>query len=68
MSPNKKHTTFTPAQPEQFTLAQLQSLFDFFERLSASKQVKWWALAAAIGAILDGLHVLWQAGRFLLGR
>ncbi len=50
------------------TAAEFQDLGNFFQKLNDSKTLKWWAIAAGIGAVLDGLHVLWLAFRYLAGR
>jgi len=59
---------FAPPENPQLTLAQLQTIFDFFEKLRGSRRLKWWVIAAGLGAILDGLHVVWLAFSWLVGR
>ena len=69
MSPRKKSPSqYEPAEPSQFTIAELQDLQNLFQRIGGSRAVKWLAAAAAVAAVLQGLHVLWLAGRYLLGR
>jgi len=70
MSKTRKNPSskYEPAEPSQFTIAELQDLQNLFQRIGGSRTVKWLAGAAAGATVLQGLHVLWLAGRYLLGR
>jgi hypothetical protein len=59
---------YRPAKPPRLTPAEFQDLGHLFQKLSDSKPLRAWIVAAGIGAILEGVHVVWLAGRFLLGR
>jgi|HubBroStandDraft_6_1064221.scaffolds.fasta_scaffold4066354_1 hypothetical protein len=72
MSPSdgKKKRTYEPA-PEtsgRLTPAEFQDLGNFFYKLSESKSAQTLAVLAAIGAILEGLHIIWLALLWMGGR
>jgi hypothetical protein len=69
MSAKKKGKGFeAPGDTARLTAAEFQELGFFFKRLLENKYLAPWVIAAGIGAILEGLHVLWLAARYLLGR
>ena len=69
MSTKKKGKGFEAASdPARLTAAEFQELGFFFKKLLENKYLAPWVIAAGIGAILEGLHVIWLAGRYLLGR
>jgi hypothetical protein len=69
MSNKKKGRGFEPADdPARLTAAEFQELGFIFKRLFESKYLAPWVIAAGIGAILEGLHVVWLAIRYLLRR
>jgi len=57
-----------PAETPQFTLSQLQTLFDLLDRINANRNLKYWIIAAGVGAIVETVHVLWLAILWLGGR
>lgn len=71
MSPTKKKSSDQfepPAGSGTLTPAQFQDLASFWYKLGASKLATPLAIAAAIGTILGGLHILWLAFLWVWGR
>lgn len=48
------------------TVEEFQQLGHFFKELIDSSALMWWIIAAGVGAVIEALHVLWLAARFLL--
>lgn len=67
MSDNEQ-VGYTPAKPSKLTPAEFRELGVFFKELIESTSLAKWVIAAGVGAILEGLHILWLAARFLLHR
>jgi hypothetical protein len=67
MSPNgAKSGGFNPPR---MTPTQFQDLANFFKDYLADKPlVKWSIVAAGIGGALEGLHILWLALIWIVGR
>jgi hypothetical protein len=55
---------YAPAGEPRLTVSQYQSMGLFFKQLMDSP-LKWAIIAAGIGAVIEGLHVLWLAARYL---
>ncbi len=73
MSPTKKPAVEKKQRYEagagaQMTASEYQDLASFFFKLGESRTAKWLATAAAAGAILGGLHILWLAFLWVYGR
>jgi hypothetical protein len=69
MSYKKKGKGLEPADnSKRLTPAEFQELGFFFKQLLENRYLAPWVIAAAVGAILEGLHVVWLAFRYLLGR
>ena len=65
MSAIKRTTPYTPA-PTRMTIDDVQQLGRFFKDLIDSSSLKWWIIAAGLGAVIEALHVLWLAARYIL--
>jgi hypothetical protein len=48
------------------TIDDVQQLGRFFKDLIDSSSLKWWIIAAGLGAVIEALHVLWLAARYIL--
>jgi len=71
MSPTKKRLPdqFEPSSGSgTLTPAQFQDLASFWYKLGESRLARPLAIAAAVGAILGGLHILWLAFLWVWGR
>jgi len=64
----KKGYEPAPESSGRLTPAEFQDLGNFFYRLSESKSAQTLALLAGVGAVLEGLHVLWLAILWVAGR
>lgn len=53
-------------KPAKLTIAEFEQFADVINRLVNDSGLKWWIIAAGIGAIFDILHVIWLAARYLL--
>lgn len=53
---------YSPAKPTKFTLADFQG----FKELIEASPLKWWVIAAGIGGMLEGLHILWLFLKFIV--
>lgn len=62
-----KREGYEPAGPK-YTLAQLQDMESFFFKLSESRTAQTLATLAAVGAILEGIHILWLLFLWVWGR
>ena len=69
MSNKKKGKGFEAADDsKRLTAAEFQELGFFFKQLLENRYLAPWVIAAGVGAILEGLHIVWLAFRYLLGR
>lgn len=68
MSP-KRGGGFQPSEgPPRFTLDEYQAIGDHFKNWFESTHLKWWIIAAGVGAIIEGIHVIWLFIFWLSGR
>ncbi len=51
-----------PSEPTRFSVDDLSQLKQVLNDSGLSK----WIIAAGLGAILEGLHIIWLAARYLL--
>jgi hypothetical protein len=73
MTPDKKKTKppdqYEPsAGPGYLTPAQFQDMASFFYKLGESRSAQTLAVLAGIGAVLEGLHVIWLGIIWVVGR
>ena len=69
MANKKKGKGFEAADDsKRLTAAEFQELGFFFKQLLENRYLAPWVIAAGVGAILEGLHIVWLAFRYLLGR
>ncbi len=54
-------------QPPRLTPDEFQRISEIFRSWVDSSNLKWWIIAAGVGAILDALHTVWLAVRYLKG-
>ncbi len=52
-------------KPARMTIDEIQQLGDVFKKLIDSTGLKFWIIAAGLGAILEGFHVIWLAARYI---
>jgi hypothetical protein len=52
--------------PARLTPDEFRQLSEIFKAWIDSSNLKWWIIAAGIGAILEGLHIIWLALRYIL--
>ncbi len=53
------------ARPTRVSIEDLEALKKLF---AEHPLIRWAIYLAGFGGLMEGLHVLWQAARFLLGR
>jgi hypothetical protein len=64
-SPKKRtQSSYTPAR---MTVGEFEQFADVIKKLVNDSGLKWWIIAAGIGAIAETLHILWLAIRYLKG-
>jgi len=56
---------FHPARATKLTLEDLEALKKLF---AEHPMIRWAIYLAGFGGLMDGLHVIWEAVKFLLGR
>jgi hypothetical protein len=49
------------------TVGEFEQFADVIKKLVNDSGLKWWIIAAGIGAIAETLHILWLAIRYLKG-
>lgn len=49
-------------KPGKFTISEVIEFGNYFRQLLESTSLKWWIIAAGVGAIFETLHILWLAG------
>jgi len=54
----------TPYSPG-LSISDFQKMSEIFKAWADGSNLKWWVIAAGIGAILEGLHILWLAVRYV---
>jgi hypothetical protein len=68
MSGNKKEVGYTVPTPEtpRLTPGEYQDMALFFKDFIEKTRLAKWIIAAGIGALLEGVHIVWLALRFFL--
>lgn len=65
-----KGTGFNPYRPPtktKMTIEDFEQLAGVFKRLVDDSGLKWWIILAGMGALVDILHTIWLAIRYLKG-
>jgi hypothetical protein len=50
----------------QLSISDLERILTLFERLTNNPTIKWSIYAAGVGAVLETLHIIWLAARYLV--
>lgn len=57
---------YNPPKPTKFTFEDVANFSRLFKELLADEPfLKWAIIAAGIGGVLESLHVLWLASRYI---
>jgi hypothetical protein len=58
----RNRPTYTPAlTPDDF-----ERWAKIIKQLVSDSGLKWWIIAAGVGAVVETLHIVWLAARYLL--
>ena len=70
MSPRRRPAAppIPPAPPASLSVAEIKQIGDFFKEWFEGTNLKWWIIAAGVGAVVDALHVGWLALIWVFGR
>jgi hypothetical protein len=55
-------SSYTPAR---MTVSEFEQFAEVIKKLVNDSGLKWWIIAAGIGAIAETLHILWLAASYL---
>lgn len=62
---NTRRETEAPYSPApRLSAVELGEFAEIFKKLVNDSGLKWWIIAAGIGAIIDAMHTLWLAARW----
>jgi hypothetical protein len=71
MSGSKKAGGFEPTgppDPARLTVDEIQRVGDLFLQWFERTGLKWWIVAAGVGAVIEAIHVFWLAYVWMHGR
>lgn len=58
----KRGGGYTPAR---MTVSEFEQFADVVKKLVNDSGLKWWIIAAGVGAIFEACHIVWLAARYL---
>jgi hypothetical protein len=59
--PKRRSTPYSPG----YSLDDFQKMSEIFKSWVDDTKLKWWIIAAGVGAILESLHIVWLAARYV---
>jgi len=63
VGPRKRRT---PYSPTSLSIDDFQKISEIFKAWIDSSNLKWWIIAAGVGAVLEALHIIWLAARYII--
>jgi hypothetical protein len=66
-NPSKEADGYTPSRPRpsRFTFQEVEQFANLFAKMIEGSRLKWWIIAAGLGALAELLHILWLALRYV---
>lgn len=65
-NPPNEITPYTPSKrPTKLTLEEMKDVAEFFRELFRDSWLPMWIVIAGVGALLEGLHILWLLLRYV---
>jgi hypothetical protein len=59
----KRGSGYTPAR---MTVSEFEQFADLVKKLVNDSGLKWWIIAAGVGALFEAGHIIWLAARYFL--